>query len=378
MLSSKMVEKRYRNAFSFSRGRAALGFMSVLSLFLILRFPTLAIEYMERGMKLCVTTVIPSLFPFMVASELIVMSGAAEAIGGILKRPARLLFGISGEGCSAFLLGMVCGFPMGTRAAISLYREGRISHGELERLVCFSNNPSSAFVISAVGTALFGCREFGVALYVVTIISSVAVGVLQKVMFGAEDRGEPCVPAEKREAKRGIESFSLAVSSSASAMLSICAFVIFFSTFTGTLGVLISSFDISRVARALFFSFFELTGGVAEAAAIEPISLAVCIAAFSVGWSGLSVHFQMIGICDGTSVSLGRYFASKLLVGGINAALIWAYFKLFGSGIEFDVKSVLAFDWLGGTESLLCVVIGAFFFASLLFTFFAIVKKRIM
>ena len=131
-------------------GEVGMIFMSALSLVLILKFPEVSIEYINRGLKLCVSTVIPSLFPFMVVSELIVAGGFAESVGAFFKKPARLLFGISGEGASAFLLGTLCGFPIGTRVAISLYERGRISREELSRLVCFSNNPSSAFVISAV------------------------------------------------------------------------------------------------------------------------------------------------------------------------------------------------------------------------------------
>ena len=198
--------------------RVTLGIMSVATLFLILFFPTLAIDYMNRGMKLCVSTVIPSLFPFMVASELIVLTGAARPLGRLLRAPARLLFGISGEGASAFVLGAVCGFPIGTRAAVSLYGRGRISLGELSRLVCFSNNPSSAFVISAVGTTLFGSREFGSALFFITILSSFIVGIGQNMILGkvrgVSSFGEGLSDTEKSE-KKGISDFSAAVSSSA-------------------------------------------------------------------------------------------------------------------------------------------------------------------
>ena len=353
--------------------------MSVLTLFLILLFPSLAIDYMNRGMKLCVTTVIPSLFPFMVASELIVMTGAVRPFGRLLGAPARLLFGISGEGASAFVLGTVCGFPIGTRAAVSMYKRGSITHGELSRLVCFSNNPSSAFVISAVGATLFGSRQFGSALYFITILSSIIVGILQNIIIGKRDKGGSVEPisAENGE-KKGIGEFSAAVSSSAQAMLSVCAFVVFFSAFTGTLGVLLTGFGTSEMTRALFFSLFELTGGVAAAAGVEPLSVAVVLAAFAVGWSGLSVHLQMIGICDGIQIPLRRYFLAKLSQGLINAALVFGYFKLFGDTLTFDVKSVGVFESFDGGALRLAIFVSAAFFTCLIFATMTKVKKRII
>ena len=359
----------------------ALAVMSVCTLFLILFFPTLAIDYMNRGMKLCVGTVIPSLFPFMVASELIVMTGAARPLGRMLRAPAKALFGVSGEGASALVLGCVCGFPIGTRAAVSMYKRGRISLGEVSRLVCFSNNPSSGFIISAVGATLFGSREFGTALFFITLLSSLIVGILQNILLGGAD--EATVASKKdsapeRAEKKGIAEFSAAVSSSALAMLGVCAFVVFFSTFTGTLGVLLSGLGAPQMLKAIFFSFFELTGGVAEAAGVSPIICAILVAAFAVGWSGISVHLQMIGICDGIAIPLRRYFLAKLCQGLINVALVLGYFKLFGDTITFEVKSVDAFLELGGHTNMFSCLVSSVFFVCLILAVFIRLRKRII
>ena len=370
-------EKVKRCALAVLSGKTALAAMSVASLFLILLFPSLAIDYMNRGMKLCVSTVIPSLFPFMVASELIVMTGAARPLGRLLRAPARFFFGISGEGASALLLGTVCGFPVGTRAAVSMYRRGTITHAELSRLVCFSNNPSSAFVISAVGTTLFGSREFGSALYFTTILSSLIVGVMQNIILGKSDTCGAEVSFDEGE-KKGIGDFSAAVSSSAQALLCVCAFVVFFSTLTGTLGVFLAGLGASEIISAIFFSFFELTSGASAAAGVEPLLLAVVVAAFAVGWSGLSVHLQMIGICDGIGVPMLRYFLAKLSQGLINAALVFGYLSFFGDTLTFDVQSVGVFENFDVRMHWLSLLVSALFFSCMIFAAFLKIKKRII
>ena len=357
-------------------GEVGMIFMSVLSLVLILKFPEVSIEYINRGLKLCVSTVIPSLFPFMVVSELIVAGGFAESVGAFFKKPARLLFGISGEGASAFFLGTLCGFPIGTRVAISLYERGRISREELSRLVCFSNNPSSAFVISAVGVGLFGCREFGVALYVITIASSVTIGIIQNLLLPSDKLIIVSKSTKDTRGQGGIAAFSEAVSSSASAMLKVCAFIVFFSSFTGVVGVLLSYFGVPQSARALLFSFFELTCGASEAACVSELSVAVLVAAFAVGWSGLSVHFQMIGLCNGISIPLTRYFLSKLGEGALNAVLVLLYFKGFSDNLHFDAKSVGVFSVLEANGGALYFAIDFFFVLCLAFGIFKRFKKK--
>ena len=71
-------------------GQVGFLLMSTFCFVLILRNSDAAIEYMGRGLTLCARTVIPSLFPFMVVSELLVSSGAGEALGrlfsGVMRR----------------------------------------------------------------------------------------------------------------------------------------------------------------------------------------------------------------------------------------------------------------------------------------------------
>ena len=80
---------------ALSGGQLLFCIMSTLALLLTFKYSDIAIEAMSSGMKLCVTTVIPSLFPFMVLSELFVSSGASELVGKLCGKPLCALLGIS-------------------------------------------------------------------------------------------------------------------------------------------------------------------------------------------------------------------------------------------------------------------------------------------
>ena len=53
------------------------------------------------------------------------------------------------------------------------------------------------------------------------------------------------------------------------------------------------------------------------------------ICAALVGWSGFSVHLQMIGLCDGVSLSFRPYFLARLLQGILNFILVFLWLRLF-------------------------------------------------
>ncbi|MBQ9087087.1 MAG: hypothetical protein IJY47_07895 [Clostridia bacterium] len=305
-------------------GAWILGWFALFSLILLLRNADLAIRSMTEGLQLCATSLIPSLFPFMVLSELIVSTGAAHSLGRLVARPFRFLFGVNESGACAILLGMLCGFPVGTRCVLSLYRSGEVDRAEAEYLLCFCNTPSSAFLISTVGYSLFNSRFFGWLLWGSTLLSAAVSGILGNLL-----RKHPSpkrAPRKKEtmnsasEQGKGILALPQAVHTSALSMLKICAFVVFFATFVGTLEYLLSGLSLSPTLLTLCLGAWEMTGGVVRAAALSTLSREICAAL--VGWSGFSVHFQMISLCDGLPLSFRPYFLSRLLQALLNFTFV--------------------------------------------------------
>ena len=273
-----------------------------------------------EGLRICAGTLIPSLFPFMVISSLLVSSGAADMIGKVFAPPMRTLFGISGESSCALIMGILCGFPIGTKTALSLYENKKIGKNELCHLLMLCNLPSSAFLINAVGASLFGNKKFGVILYAVNIASVVIIGIITRP-FLKKDETAPKKNDKKRR-QSGIALFTSVITDSAVSMLYVCAFVVFFSALVGTLESIFASLRLPSILSPLWLGIFELTQGMTHAALCPSPKVGMIFAAASSGWSGLSVHFQIMSICRDTSVSFRPYFLSKLGAAIINTAIV--------------------------------------------------------
>ncbi len=311
-----------------SAGQVGFCLMSTFCLILVLKNSDAAIEYMGRGLTLCARTVIPSLFPFMVISELLVSSGAGEAFGRLFSRIMRWLFGLSGAGASAVFLGSMCGFPVGAKTAVALLDRNTISKSECEHLLTFTANPSSAFLITAVGVSLYGNRHFGVLLYVTVLGSSLAVGFLARFFLRrAEQPAEhPHFPSGLHIG--GVETFTGAVSAAATGMLTVCAYVIFFSALTGALGcALAESGQNHEWGYALLTGILEMTSGISQASGLSNREWGLILTAVFAGWSGISVHCQVMTLCGGRGISFKPYLIAKGAQGvlcGIVMAVILA------------------------------------------------------
>ena len=293
------------------------------TLVLLLRSPSVTLEHMTSALSLCAKTVVPSLFPFMVISELLLSGDCASVLAPLLRRPAKFLFGVSGEGAVAIVLGSLCGFPIGAKGGAALYKSGRIDGEELERILTVSCIPSAPFLISTVGVSMFGDARVGIELLLACLLSSLLSGMGMKFFkFGSYKRN--ALPRQTQKREQGLAKlFTSAVSSSALSMLYICAFLTFFSTFVGVIENAVSGIVTSDATGSVLLGFFELTGGMKSASAVPEVGK--YLAASVAGWSGLSVHFQIMSVCQGCDISFKPYFLTKIA----SAALCPAFMLVF-------------------------------------------------
>ena len=305
-------------------------------------WPQEAMEAAREGLRLCYNVILPSLFPFFVLSALVVDLGLAGYIGRVLEGLMRPLFRVPGACASAFVLGFVGGYPVGARTALSLYQKGMCTKTEAERLLAFCNNSGPAFILGVVGAGVFASSRVGVLLYLAHAAASVCVGLLFRFYRGEEGRREGRA-APTFQAERFTTAFTGAIKNSFLSTLNICAFVVFFTVvikllflsgvlpgLAGVLGTLFSPLGFStRWAERLLTGLIELTSGVWTLTGAGTMSGRLSMAAFLLGWAGLSVHCQVLSFLGGSGLSVKTYIGGKLLHGGLSALFTAALLRVF-------------------------------------------------
>ena len=304
----------------------------------LLVYPQQSMQAARQGLELCANVIIPSLFPFFVLSSLVVELGMAGWLGRALERVMQPLFRINGAGAGALVLGFVGGYPVGAQTAISLYQKGLCSRVETERLLAFCNNSGPAFILGVVGAGIFGSSRIGLLLYLTHMAASLLVGLA----FRFYGRTDPA-PARARPVPihtvRFSRAFTDSVRGAASSIVNICAFVILFSVVIRLL-VLCGAMDAAagllvplgldeQTARRLLTGLVELSSGVAGLSGPDFVAQGIPLAAFLLGWAGLSVHCQVLSFLSDSDLHIRTYLVGKLLHGGISAALTLLLTRLF-------------------------------------------------
>ena len=288
--------------------------------------------------------IVPSLFPFFVVSTLIVETGVTRHLGKLLEPVMRPLFNVGGSCVAAFALGFIGGYPVGAKTVIALYENGDCSKVEAERLLSFCNNSGPAFIFGVVGAGVFSSGTIGLLLYLAHTLASLIVGVIFR-NWGVSDAR--CNRLRKKSPPPP-QSFSVvftgSVKSSVQSMVNICGFVIFFTVFiqllfvsgfipflAGVISTLLSplGFD-NRWAERLLIGIIEISSGVWSLNdAAGQLTASVAMAAFMLGWAGLSVHSQVLSFIGSSGLSVRTYIYGKFLQGIISAGFVFIIARIF-------------------------------------------------
>lgn len=314
----------------------------------------------KSGLKLWANSVIPSLFPFFVATELLMHTQIVFQIGILLNKFMKPIFNVRGEGAFAFIMGIISGYPIGAKIATNFRQNNICSKEECERLLSFTNNSGPLFIIGTVGILMYGNTAIGLLLFITHILACLTVGFLFR-FWKRNSRNHTqnssssfynANPKKEVSFSNLGEVLAESITTSISTILLIGGFVVIFSSIISILkssGILANvsiilspiftffNIDTSFVSP-LLSGFLEITNGINLISNIscKKISINIIFTAFLLGIGGISVLLQVLSITSKTDLSIKPYIYGKLLH-GILAALYTYIFINFIPFFNFDI-----------------------------------------
>lgn len=353
--------------------KLTLPFLCILFVLCLILFSGGAVKAAQNGLALWAGVVVPSLFPFFVASEIINSTGFVRTSGILLEPVMRPVFNVPGCASFALLLGVTSGYPVGAKITTDLRSSGLLSKNEAERLLAFTNNSGPLFIVGAVGTGMYGSSVIGIFLLACHILACLTVGVLFR--FYKRPGRSRIKEAHKKDLIKTFKTSLVsqhiqaggfgsilgnAVRNSVSTILAIGGFIVLFAVIiqllseTGLIGFLagalsqmLSPLGLDRgVLTGVLSGVFEITTGSGIISRLAAVPLVVKLPAVSliIGWAGLSVHFQVMSIISGTDMRITPYILGKALQGLIAAIYTAAGIKLL------RLEALSALPVLGATE----------------------------
>lgn len=304
------------------------GILAAFGMLLLILDTKTALSGAVKGITLCLQTVIPSLFPFIILSFLINKSFVGIPI--TILTPLGKLCGIPKGAESLFLLGLVGGYPVGAQSIENAYRNGCLSRWDARRMLGFCSNAGPAFIFGMAG-GLFHSQIAAWALWAVHITSAIIAGYI--------------LPGKTQNTCKLNQSqpvnITLAVEKGLKTMGLICAWVVIFR-------VIITFFSrwflwlLPKELEVAIIGLIELSNGCCELYALQNEGLRFILCATFLSLGGVCVGMQTCSVTQ--KLGTGMYFPGKVLQGCISFLVAYMLQNALFDGNEiFKIPMFLLF-----------------------------------
>ncbi|MBE6950683.1 MAG: hypothetical protein E7451_05025 [Ruminococcaceae bacterium] len=267
-----------------------------------------AADSAHAALKLCTSTLIPTLFPLFVLSSMLVPGLKSLRIPCLSR-----LLGIPDGSEGMFLLGCAGGFPVGAACIAQAVEQASLSKADGERMLGLCSFCGPSFLFGVIASVL------SLPEAVILFVLQLETALLTAVFWPHPSHGA-CHTAS--------ETVSLpeAVRRSISSMASVCAWVVlagvaagflnrwFFPLLPPPLGVLLTG-------------LLELSNGVF---ALDPLprDLRFLLCSVFVSFGGVSVLLQIGGLAAQAGLRMNQCAAQKILQSLLSAVLSLLYLRL--------------------------------------------------
>lgn len=315
--------------------------------FCLLIFSKSNLSAAKSGLSLWANSVVPSLFPFFVATEILMHTNIINYFGIILNKYMKPIFNVRGEGSFAFIMGIISGYPVGAKIATSFRKNNICSKEECERLLSFTNNSGPLFIIGTVGILMFKNTTIGILLFTTHLLACISVGFIFRFWKNNSFSNDIKTNIKNKNTNTIVtlsnlgEILAESINNSISTIFLIGGFVVLFSSIiailksSGILNIIELFFtpifnfiniDTSFI-KPLFTGILEITNGINSISTIpcKKLSINIILTAFLLGFGGISVLLQVLSITSKTDLSIKPYIYGKILQ-GIFAAIYTAVF----------------------------------------------------
>lgn len=249
---------------------------------------------------------IPSLFPMMLFSSVLVDTGIAEKMGGILATTILRPFQISKAGGYCVLSGFLFGFPMGAKTTADMCNKGQMSKEEGNYLLSFINCIGPMYTLHVIHT-LFPNHTV-LQLLVGIYASPFLYGLFLR--YTKYKRVKFLNHNTSVHNKSVLDALHDCVPNASKSMVYLGGYMILFQISFVTVSHFLRVFHIKT---KLLYPLLEITGGFYLLSDDTPLAFVI----FYTIWGGLSCFLQSFSFLKPSHLSMKNYVMHKTILASL-------------------------------------------------------------
>lgn len=289
-------------------GSLLMGISAAAVMIILILDSHTALTGASEGIALCLQTVIPSLFPFFLMSDLLTSSLQGKKIPCL--NPICKLWSIPEGSQTLLLTGLLGGYPVGARCVSHAYENKALTRTDAARMIVLCNACGPAFLFG-IGSGILGSVGYCFLAWLVVTVSAL---ISARLLPGKPETVQPF-----RETKQ--ISLIVSLEKAIKSMACVCAWVILFRV-----GLRFMEqwflWLLPQGIRTAVLGFIELTNGCVSLKSLPCLGLRFILFSALISFGGLCVAMQTRSAVT-SRVSMKLYFPGKALQCCISTLLAW-------------------------------------------------------
>lgn len=299
-----------------------LGISSVMFFICMLIFPKTVLHGAEEGLLLWFQIILPTLFPFLLLSNFLLLTGNIYYITNFFGNFISHIFGVSRPSSYCILVGFLCGYPLGAKTVADFVRRNLISQEEGRYLLSFCNNTSPSFIMNYLVLKTLCREDLLVPTIFILFFTPYLISLFERRYHRFSISSDSALTLHPDWSLTFLEQ---AIMDSFEALLKVGGYILLFSV----LLMLCRQIPFQHWLIQLFFSSLEITNGLPLIMKL-PLSFHIRYIA-TVGltaFGGFCSIAQTQCMLHGTGLSIRSYTKQKLAAALTASLLCILYCKL--------------------------------------------------
>lgn len=297
-------------------------YLSILTAFLfeMLFNSSLIINSVSFSFSLCINSLFPSLFPFMILSNILMEYGFVDIASELLK-PLMKLFKSHEYGSFILILSIISGSPSNAKYIHELLNKNLINEYIATKLLLFTHFVNPLFVINTIGVSFLHNKLLGIIILISHYLGNFIVGVIFRNYhkINIQNKINLCKAINSLNKKNNfINILTNSIISSINTLLII-------------LGVITTCLIITTLIdiNPLLTGFLEITQGLKYISTTDlDILKKLLLTTFLISFGGFSIHAQVFSILSNKKIKYIPYLLARITHGIISSIIVYILFRI--------------------------------------------------
>ena len=292
-----------------------------ITLFEMLFNSSLIINSVTFSFSLCINNLFPSLFPFMILSNILMEYGFVDIASELLKPIMNKLFKSHEYGSFVLILSIISGTPSNSKYINELLNKNMINEYDATKLLLFTHFVNPLFVINTIGVSFLHNKLLGIIILISHYLGNFIVGIIFRNYHKINNSTKINISKAITTLDKKNNFISILTNSIIS---SINTLLIILGVITTCL-IITSLIDINPILNG----FLEITQGLKYISTTNlEILKKVLLTTFLISFGGFSIHAQSFSILSNKKIKYIPYLIARITHGIISSIIVYILFRI--------------------------------------------------